>query len=82
MWPPVVTLDQPIFDEPESELVQADLVVGPVRSVDSQSSGRSVEIVQPDLCDLLGADAVDSDQGEGEFVLGAGDVVQEPPEPV
>lgn len=66
------------LDQLQGELVQADLVVEPMRSADSQTSCRSVEVVQPGLGNLLGADGVDSDQDEGELVLGAWDLLQEP----
>ncbi|MFJ6186451.1 hypothetical protein [Streptomyces sp. NPDC092295] len=80
--PPLVALDQPVLDELQCEVVEVGLVVEPVRSADSQAPGGAVEVVEPDLGDLLGTDGVDSHQDESELVLDAGDLVQEPFEPV
>ncbi|MER5755234.1 hypothetical protein [Streptomyces sp. NPDC002088] len=36
-WPAAVTLNQPVLDQLQGELVQADLVVEPVRPADPQT---------------------------------------------
>ena len=56
--PPAVAFGQPVLDELESELVETDLMVEPVRPADSQSPCGPVKVVQEDFGDLLGTNRI------------------------
>ncbi len=81
MWPPPGSFPQPIGGEAQGEFVEEHGVVA-ARAGQGEATVGPVELVEPQVPELLGTEGVDGDEGDGELRGAGGRLVDQAAQPV